>query len=242
MKNLIVALLVALTIATSVHAQSPRRSVDIEGDDGFLLRGTFFASAKPAPGILLLHQCDGDRKGYDNLAGMLAAAGFNVLTFDSRGFGESQSGRYVDQGSLMNAVMPKFPQDVAAAHEFLISQSNVNKRILGVVGASCNVSMAILLAQRHPEVRAAVLLSGPVHQAGKDFIRRSSDVAVFGAASEDDGRAVQDMRAVVELSGNRASKLLAFKDAGHGAQMFAKAMQLEREIVSWFSEQLREAR
>ena len=193
MKKLVIALIVALTITASVSAQAQRRDVDIEADDGFLLRGTFFDAGRVASAILLLHQCNGDRKGYDNLASMLAAAGFNVLTFDARGFGESASGRYANQRSLMDAVYQKFPEDVAAAHEFLLSQPNVNKRSIGVVGASCNVSMAVLLAQRHPEVRAVVLLSGPVHEAGKNFIRKSSDVAVFGAASEDDGRAVQGM-------------------------------------------------
>ena len=239
MKKLIVALVIMLTIGASVFTQAQRRDVDIEADDGFLLRGTYFDAGKIAPAILLLHQCNGDRKGYNNLASMLAAAGFNVLTFDSRGFGESASGRYVNFRSLMDAVMPKFPEDVAAAHEFVISQPNVNKRLIGAVGASCNVSMAVLLAQRHPEVRAVVLLSGPVHVAGKNFIRRSSDVAVFGAASEDDGRALQDMREVVGLSKNKVSRLRAFKNAGHGVEMFAKEKQLESEIVDWFKMQLK---
>jgi len=71
--------------------------------------------------------------------------------------------------------------------------------------------------------------------------RKSSDVAIFGAASEDDGRAVQEMREVIRLSQNRASKLLAFKNAGHGVQMFAKEKQLESNIINWFKAQLREA-
>jgi dienelactone hydrolase len=240
MKKLIVAVVIMLTVGASVSAQAQRRDVDIEADDGFLLRGTYFDAGKIAPAILLLHQCNGDKKGYDNLASMLAAAGFNVLTFDSRGFGESASGRYANFRSLMDAVMPKFPEDVAAAHEFVISQPNVNKRLVGAVGASCNVSMAVLLAQRHAEVRALVLLSGPIHEAGKNFVRRSSDVAVFGAASEDDGRAVQDMKEVVSLSQNGASKLLTFKNAGHGVQMFVKEAQLESNIVNWFKGQLKE--
>ncbi len=239
-KNFIIELIVALTIIASVSAQSQKRDVDIEADDGFLLRGTFFDAGKSAPAVLLLHQCNGDRKGYDNLANLLAAAGFNVLTFDSRGFGESSSGRYANQRSLMDAVYQKFPEDIAAAHEFLLSQSNVNNRLIGVVGASCNVSMAILLAQRHPEVRAVVLLSGPVHETGKIFIRKSSDVAIFGAASEDDGQAAQGMKEIVGLSQNKASKLLTFKNAGHGVQMFAKEKQLESDIVNWLKARLKE--
>jgi esterase/lipase len=95
------------------------------------------------------------------------------------------------------------------------------------------------LAQRHPEVRAVVLLSGPVHEAGKNFIRKSSDVAIFGAASEDDGQAAQDMKEIVGLSQNKASKLLTFKNAGHGVQMFAKENQLESDIVNWLKARLK---
>ncbi|MGH9897366.1 MAG: hypothetical protein ACRD63_06665 [Pyrinomonadaceae bacterium] len=48
------------------------------------------------------------------------------------------------------------------------------------------------------------------------------------------------MKEVVGLSQNKASKLLTFKNAGHGVQMFASEKQLESDIVNWFKAQLRE--
>ena len=53
------------------------------------LKATYFNSGKPGPGVLLLHQCNRQRKVWDGLAQQLAAAGIQVLTLDLRGFGES---------------------------------------------------------------------------------------------------------------------------------------------------------
>ena len=80
-------LVAALGFAGS--AKSGERIVDLTAADGTKLKATFFAAAKPGPGVLLLHQCNGDRKGWDGLAQQLSAAGINVLTVDNRGFGES---------------------------------------------------------------------------------------------------------------------------------------------------------
>jgi alpha-beta hydrolase superfamily lysophospholipase len=71
-------------------AQPPApRVFDLKASDGTVLKATYFAAAKPGPGVLLLHQGNRTRKAWDELAGQLAAAGINTLTLDMRGFGES---------------------------------------------------------------------------------------------------------------------------------------------------------
>ena len=68
--------------------------VDLSASDGTKLKGTFFAAAELGPGVLLLHQCNRQRKVWDALAQQLSAAGINVLTFDYRGYGESGGERF----------------------------------------------------------------------------------------------------------------------------------------------------
>ena len=65
------------------------RVVDLTAADGVKLKATYFAAAKAGPGVLLLHQCNQQRKNWDDLASQIAAAGINVLTLDYRGYGES---------------------------------------------------------------------------------------------------------------------------------------------------------
>src|SRR6202030_1168012 len=68
---------------------SAERVVDLTAGDGTKLKASYFAAAKPGPGVLLLHQCNRQRKIWDGLGQQLAAVGINVLTLDYRGFGES---------------------------------------------------------------------------------------------------------------------------------------------------------
>src|SRR5271163_4003142 len=65
------------------------RVVDLKAADGTLLKASFFAAAKAGPGVILLHQCNRQRKVWDGLAGSLAGAGISVITLDFRGFGDS---------------------------------------------------------------------------------------------------------------------------------------------------------
>ena len=82
---------VALLIVVFVtNARAEKQDVTFRAADGFTLKGTFYSAERPAPGLLLLHQCDGDRHIYDQLATMLNTARYNVLTFDFRGFGNSR--------------------------------------------------------------------------------------------------------------------------------------------------------
>src|SRR6266480_5905175 len=81
-------LLVALFLVRNASGNTPR-IVDLKAPDGTILKATYFAAAKPGPGVLLLHQSNRTRKAWDDLAGHLASAGINTLTLDMRGFGES---------------------------------------------------------------------------------------------------------------------------------------------------------
>src|SRR5258706_59713 len=78
-----------LGLTCSAQEVPAPRVVDLTAPDGTNLKATYFSAGKPGPGILLMHQCNRQRKVWDGFAASLAGAGFNVLTFDFRGFGES---------------------------------------------------------------------------------------------------------------------------------------------------------
>jgi alpha-beta hydrolase superfamily lysophospholipase len=67
----------------------PVRVVDLKAPDGTPLKASYFAAARPGPGVMLLHQVNRERKSWDELAAQLAAAGIHTLTLDMRGHGES---------------------------------------------------------------------------------------------------------------------------------------------------------
>src|SRR4051812_19869462 len=83
-----VLIIAVATLASAAQPPAPK-VVDLKAPDGINLKATYFAAAKPGPGVLLLHQCNQQRKSWDKLASSLASVGINVLTLDYRGFGES---------------------------------------------------------------------------------------------------------------------------------------------------------
>src|SRR5215470_18207790 len=228
MKKLCVATIILILCAASVYAE--KKEVAIKAADGFTLKATMYSAGKIGPGILLLHQCNADRQIYDTLGTMLSAAGYNALTLDFRGFGGSKNDQYPNLASARD----KMPTDVDAAFQFLSSQNQVNKTVIGVVGGSCGVNQAIQAARRHPEIRTLVLLSGGTDADGETFIKSSAKMSVFGAASEEDTNAAASIKKIIGLSTNRDSKLTMLKGAGHAASMFEKEPELQADIVIWF--------
>lgn len=223
-------------------AQQPPapRVVDLSAADGTKLKATFFSGAKPGPGVLLLHQCNLQRKGWDGLAAQLAASGISVLTLDYRGYGDSEGKAPKDLPPAEGAKVlnEKWPADVDVAFSYLVSQPGVDAHVVGAGGASCGVNLAIHLAMRHPEVKSLVLLSGNADRQARAFLEKSEKMPVLLAAADDDQGAVELMQWLYSLSANPGSKFLEFPNGGHGVHIFAAHKDLPLSIVNWFAQTL----
>jgi dienelactone hydrolase len=237
---LLVALIVGLTVAPVCAAQDvpAPRVVDLKAADGTSLKATYFAAAKPGPGVLLLHQCNAQRKVWNGLATSLAGAGINVLTFDFRGFGESD-GKNADQFTAQEAldsVNKIMPSDADVAFAYLESQPGVMREVMGAGGASCGVNQAVQLARRHPKVKSLVLLSEGTNPEGRKFLRASPNLPLFVAAAYDDPDpgVVEIMEWLAGLSPDPANKVVSYPTGGHGYQMFDAHKELPGMIVDWF--------
>src|SRR6516164_11237340 len=94
-------------IALATPTKNVARDVDLKSGDGTILKGTYFAAAKPGPGALLFHQSNRTRKSWDDVAAKLAAAGINALTVDT---------------DPNKPTKQRWPGELDAAFEFLVSQ------------------------------------------------------------------------------------------------------------------------
>jgi len=231
--------LMLATVGTAQQTQAPR-VVDLTATDGTKLKATFFSAGKSGPGVLLLHQCNGQRKGWDGLAALLAAAGISVLTLDYRGYGESEGKAPKDlpQAEGMKVLNEKWPSDVDVAYNYLVSQPGINAKVVGAGGASCGVNLAIHLAIRHPEVKSLVLLSGNADREGRTFLSKSERMPVLLSAADDDAGAVELMQWLYSLSTNPGSKFLEYPNGGHGVNIFAGHQDLPASIVDWYVQTL----
>jgi dienelactone hydrolase len=220
--------------ASTVRAESV---VDLTAADGTKLKATYYA-AKPGPGVLLLHQCNRQRKIWDGLAQQLAAAGINVLTLDYRGFGESGGEPFdkLPQQQEAQVQAEKWPGDIDTAFQFLQSQPGVTRDIIGVGGASCGVNNSIQTARRHPQVKSLVLLSGNTDLRGRQFLRNSARVPVFFAVADDDEfpPSVLAIEWLYSLTADPDKKFVHLATGGHGADMFKVHPDLQGSIVDWY--------
>jgi dienelactone hydrolase len=228
-----------MAIGCTIQSPQPPRVVDINTADGVKLKGTYFAAAKPGPAVLLLHQCDGQRKLWDSLGVSLSDAGINALSVDYRGYGESGGTPHeqlppADLGKMIATV---FPVDIDSALAFLMKQPGVSATHLGLAGASCGVTFGVQLAERHDNLKALALLAGRTDRAGRNFIETHGSIPVFTAAAGDDKYAdfVLIMRWLRALSSNPSSRVAQYPTGGHGALMFTSHQELPDTIAAWFS-------
>jgi dienelactone hydrolase len=256
---LILFLLGSFVIIFAAPTNSVERVVDFKSADGTILKGTYFAAAKPGPGVLLLHQVNRDRKSWDGVAAQLAATGINTLTLDMRGIGESGGTRWE---KLTDAELAKhwrgWAEDVDAALEFLGSQPGVNRDRIGIGGAGLlGVDNSVEAARRHPaEVKSLVLMSGETFRDGLQFLHRARQLPeLFVFSDEDEYPPTQDAMKLLYVTASSPSKKLvhyaSVEDApwlwyepfdvgkvpahgGHGTDMFQVHPELPGIIVHWF--------
>jgi dienelactone hydrolase len=214
------------------------RIVDLTASDGIKLKATYFPTSKPGPGVLLLHQCDHDRKIWDGLAQQLSTAGINVFTMDLRGFGDSGDTPHHGKTGPIEPPeeMQKWPADIDLAYQYLKSQPGVKSDIIGVGGASCGVSNAIKTAIRHPEVKSLVLLAGPSDTKDRMFLRQTKIPAFFAVADDDPYTSMIPFTEWLYLATASSEKKFAqYKTGGHGAEIFAVHPDLTTAIVDWYT-------
>jgi Serine aminopeptidase, S33 len=235
------------------------RVVDLKASDGTVLKASYFAAAKPGPGVLLLHQVNRQRKVWDELAGQLVAAGINTLTLDMRGHGESGGTPYDKLTSAeLHRAWQGWPEDIDAAFQFLVSQPGVKRDVIGVGGAGLlGVDNSVQVAHRHSaEVKSLVLLSGETFLPELKFLRQSSQLPGLFVVSDDDEYppTVEAMELLYITSSSPGKKFVHYSAAeeapwlwyepydigkvpatgGHGTDMFKVHPELSGIIVDWF--------
>jgi pimeloyl-ACP methyl ester carboxylesterase len=208
------------------YAPDPAHDVDIVARDFVVLKASYFSPGNSGPGILLLHQCNMDRHAWDALTPDLVRAGFHVLTFDQRGFGETAGSR-VDQTKALS--------DAEVAYDYLRSKHDVDKSRMAAGGASCGVESASALARTHAEIKTLLLLSGAASDTSKAYLTATPSLAVFGAADDRSGSDAADIQDLVKASHHPRSTARIVRGRAHGVAMFDVDDTLKPSMVKWLT-------
>jgi pimeloyl-ACP methyl ester carboxylesterase len=246
-----VLLISRLLTASDSEKSSAVRDVDIKAPDGVLLKGTYFAAAKPGPAVLLFHQGNRTRASWSDVAAQLAAAGISVLTVDSRAHGDSG-------GTADNYFKTAWASDLELAFQYLSSQPGVNPKLIGASGAgNLGVETAVEIARRHPaEIKSLVMISGEADRSGSEFLHQAWHLPeLFVADDTDEYMPIQEAMKLLYVSASSPNKKLVyysqaeeapwlwyetFRDSGkvaahggHGTDMFKAHPELAGIVVRW---------
>ncbi|MFI4986006.1 MAG: alpha/beta hydrolase [Alphaproteobacteria bacterium] len=142
-------------MAAKIKAGSVRtKDVAFFSGPGLRIAGRFYLPARGRDrraGIVFCHGFGGTKEGTPpGLSRLLAQHGYTVLTFDYRGFGESDGPR----GRL---VQTEQIEDTVHAIEYLAQQATIDPGKIGIYGTSFGGGIALLAAKRSERPRAAFI-------------------------------------------------------------------------------------
>ncbi|TML92429.1 MAG: alpha/beta hydrolase [Actinobacteria bacterium] len=128
-----------------------RHDVEFRTEDGTLLRGYLHAGEDPAPGIVMCHGFSGVKEQIDHYAAVFATAGYSVLVYDHRGFGDSDGTPRLEVDPYRQIA------DWRDAISFAASRPEFDPTGgFGIWGSSFAGGLAIVIAACEPRVSCVV--------------------------------------------------------------------------------------
>ncbi len=221
---------------TKVEAQSSAepswKLIALKTEDDKEIFGKYYSTNSTAM-IILLHMLDKDHSSWDKFAEQLYLENYSVISIDLRGHGKSAentgSWERFSKEDFNNMIL-----DVKEAKEFGLHEK---KSRFILIGASIGANTALNYAAKDDEISRIALLSPGMDYRGANIenaVLNYGQRPILLAASEEDKYSADTIKELnTRLFGKK--KIVMFKDAGHGTEMF-KGTELDKEIIAWLKE------
>jgi pimeloyl-ACP methyl ester carboxylesterase len=197
--------------------------VEFVTSDGIRLRGHLYGDG--STGVILAHMYPADQSDWTDFAMVLAAQGYAALTFDCRGYTESEG-----QPDASRA-----DRDLEAAYDFIRPRTD---RIF-IAGASMGADAAVLVASRKP-VAGLVLISTPIKFRGLDIEQAIREVhaPVLFVTSADDPLVAGESETLFNWSTTQDKTLKVFAGRAHGTDLLhgPYAVELQRLMLRFIAD------
>lgn len=202
--------------------------------DGWDIHGDLYTGTSGKPYLVLVHGMNEDRKAYRTFAKEMHSKGYGIVSYDSRGFGESKvkNGTYVAVISKEDIRMGT--RDIKAAMDALEQRQLTGNGVV-LVGASVGANVVAIYAVNDSRVKDIVLLSaGDDYQGVRpmDAIRAYTGGILFVAYNGDDIAHESSMRFYANAT--KASVRHEFYKSGllHGTGALTQS-DMRSKIEAW---------
>ena len=234
-----ISALFGLIVGALAQAGEPQ-PVSFDASDGFHLFADYYAprtNEDGAPLVILLHDCQQDRKVWKDLASKLGDEGFATLAIDLRGHGESRTPETEKRAENRDPrLFRDMYEDVRAAYDWLATQKHVDRSRFAVIGATAGASIALRYAAQDKSVDTLVCLSPVLTSCGLESRRDVAKITgrkvllVTTADQREDADALKGLTAGAQVKVHEGQR--------HGTDLFAIVPTLEQEIVRFLKESL----
>lgn len=215
----------ALSLVLAIpHAQAAPVSIPVP--DSAPLSGDHTGAG--TSGVVLIHDDARSKLDWKDLSKRLASRGYQLLSVDLRGHGDTP-------GTLTDDSYAPMATDIAHAIAFLKAQGASS---ISLVGAGFGGNLALHVAAEHPEVMGVGMLSPRLSAHG---YRSTTSVAIYGdrplflAGGEGDqstARAISSLQA--RAGGDVTVEFLS--SSASGAALLNVSSRLESALASWLHE------
>ncbi|MFC1500917.1 alpha/beta hydrolase [Elusimicrobiota bacterium] len=238
----VLAILIFLPVLLNAAATIRVNKISFSTNDGVKIYGSFIKPGSPDKvTFVLLHGLGSSKEEWKHLQGILARKGYGVLAYDARGHGESNK---VDDGNILNYNFFGDPTetdqwtnmivDLNSVINFLISEKEIKRHKIGLIGASIGANVAMIYGASHYEVPVIVLLSPGLEYMGLKTLEnidpyKTKKVAIVAAA--EDIYAFKSSAILYSIIKDNPKASFITTRRGHGVGMFNG--RTENDIMNW---------
>jgi len=217
--------------------------------DKFKLISDYYAGQALKGGVLLLHDCDADRRSYKNLAEKLTTSGLHVLNLDFRGFGDSINEKVShllirkrvknirDYQTAMTSLTSFWKNDSLLAFQWLRNKVDKTKQI-AIVSAGCSANYAVSIAEKM-HINSFVFVTPKMDYGEKERYKNVPDSPSYFISSAHQLQSYKTSKELFEWNGSRNTKEQIFKDKRIGHSLLNHQIGLAEDITNWLTRNLK---
>jgi alpha/beta superfamily hydrolase len=196
---------------------------EITTADGLILEAERFGTGEDF--VVLAHMRPADMSSWVSFAGLLGGEGYSVITFNFRGYGNSEGSGFAVDVDVVAAIDAAF---------------ELGARSVSVIGASMGGTGAIAAAAQR-ELAGVITLSAPAQFQDTDALAAAPDIAtgLLLIAAQNDSPYNEHAGLIRDQVGGFAA-VVTLPGRSHGTDMFQdNSEELTQTILIWLANQPR---